>query len=360
MKIGILTIHFGRNYGSVLQAMALNRFLSANNNEVTTINYVPKRFNFFSKYYIGQGRNLLLRLVGSTTRFLRNSKQYRIFDNFFDNNVPHTRKIRNEDTLHQICNKYDLLIVGSDQVWNYEYNGNYQKEYFFYNNDVRKISYAASFGNAVDDENYLNEMKTYLERFFKISVREDSGIDVLRNIELEGVVTCDPVFLVEADNWSSFGFGKIPNTKYIFIYALGGKEDRLISFASQLAHKHNLKIALLSFRKISDTRINYQYIYSTPEEFIALIQGAEYIVTNSFHGTSFSIILHKEFFSLRREKNNARIESILILCGIGDRLVNDNTILNDDIKSINYTEVDEKLSAFISKSKKFLMENIYV
>ena len=175
MKIGILTIHFGRNCGSALQAYALNRYLTKQGHEVRTIDYIPERFSFRNKYRVGKNRNAAVSLIASVLKFPKNFLQYTAFDGFLRKYVPMTRRITDAAEMQKYAGDFEALIVGSDQVWNPEYNGESQRDYYLEFEEgmsVRRIAYAASIGLDKLPEEIGRDMARALSGFSAVSVRE--------------------------------------------------------------------------------------------------------------------------------------------------------------------------------------------
>ena len=319
MKIGILTIHFGVNHGSVLQAYALNKFLSSSGNDVKTINYIPKRYRVWNTLY-KEKRNkypLFVLILYYPVALIRSYKGRYIFKTFLDDNLPLTNRIGNIDGLRKIASNFDCLIVGSDQVWNEDYNGKKETAYYldFVPKEINKIAYAASFGkDKLSSESEYERIGKYLSSFSRLSVREEEGIEILSKMGLYATHVVDPVFLLDESEWLSFANDNIKiNGKYILVYVMDGLYDTLLINAELIKIKLGCKIVVVSFYKIIDKRIDIMLYNITPDSFVNLVHNSEFVITNSFHGTAFSILMGKRALIIGKNKYNSRIKSLLPL-----------------------------------------------
>ena len=293
--IYILTIHFGVNHGSALQAYALNRFLAKNGYQVKTIDYVPQRYNLWKGYYESKRDRFSLPLILLYyPLYLAKVLPNRVrFEHFLNNYIPLTQKIVDRTKLPIIGNEADCYIVGSDQVWNDDYNGKEDNSYFldFVTNGKKRVAYAASFGKEVLSEQYFERIISYLQKFDFISLRENTTISRLGASGISAIHVCDPTMLLDKEEWNAFvNVPNVINTPYLLVYVMDGKYERLLDWAYQIKKKFSYEIYVVSFNKIKDSRIDKQFTSILPNQFITLISGATCVVTNSFHGTVFSII----------------------------------------------------------------------
>jgi Polysaccharide pyruvyl transferase. len=283
MKIGILTYHQAENYGAILQAYALQQTIINFGLDCDIIDYncegILKQFKFNLKNSFFYKKKI---------KFSNFRKKYlKLSSPFFLNNIFLTNAI------------YDNFIVGSDQVWNFNCNNNDTTYLLDFVKDLnKKNSYAASFGkNTLPNfpESYLRDK---FINFNFITVREQNGANLLKKLINKKIpVVLDPVFLLTKENWQKFV--NTNNKKYILVYQLYYTES-LLEFAKNLSKKENLRLIIITislktkffsfFNAIDKSNVG-------PKEFISLIGNAEYIVTNSFHGTALSIILNKQFFT---------------------------------------------------------------
>lgn len=371
MNIKTITCHDVYNYGASLQAYALIHFLEKNHHQVTIIDYLPtykhgkydyhlERTGIFGKLAIAfpPFKPLLAQLRYRSLWKFRKRKI--AFDDFKKKYLRIT-----EHRYTTLCdfNQYpvnaDLFIAGSDQIWNPNYGNGKDPVYYcgFANKNIRCISYAASFGVNFLEQEVRFIIKDLLKNFKALSIREKSGVELAKKMGFDSTNVCDPVFLLSADEWESICRKRI-NDKYLLIYDFKNDNPQLKQTALLLAKERKLKIISIN----DDITIPYADVNinnAGPIEFIEYIRDAEFIISSSFHATAFSVIFRKDFFSfpLLGHKNQSRMVDFLKMLNLTDRFIL-NTI-DDTIKThIDYNKNDEILQAFITSSKKWLLNNI--
>lgn len=368
MKIGIITIHYGVNHGSALQSFALNKFLNSNGINARTINYIPKRYRIWNKLYETKKRKYpkIIIIMYYPIYALKAFKLRKIFDKFLKKNLLLTKRVTNKKDLKSLSNSFDKIIVGSDQVWNDDYNGEDKNTYFldFVNDNVEKNAYAASFGNeSIESAKRKKEIKELLSNYKYITVRENNALNILRDIDINNALhVVDPTFLLSKNEWLEYSKKnsnlKI-NNKYILVYVMDGIYENLLQNASIIAKEMNLPIYVVCFKKIKDKRINKCFTKLAPFDFINIVANSSYIITNSFHGTAFSIIMRKQFLVIGKKKYNSRMKSLLAKTKLEDRFLQYNEQLNGNNckKYLEKNDLDlyeEGLNEWIINSKKEL------
>ena len=383
-KVAIVSCYFKNNYGSMLQAYATQKILDNNGILNETIN-VTNNEDFSKgkkKYYLSQIFNLgfikskfgmiklkfdkkLNKELGKNIAI--RDKKYKEFEKRFH--------LTSEYTTYEKLNalakeKYSDVIVGSDQLW---LPVNVVADYYTLNwvpDNVNKISYATSFGISKVPEKYRNLYKNFLERIEHVSVREEAGVKLVNELAMKDAkLVCDPTILLTKEEWNEIVPKKriIPE-KYILCYFLGNSIEYR-KFAERLKEKTGYIIVSLNH---ADEYVKYSDIFADktpydigPSEWINLIQNAEYICTDSFHGTVFSLINNKKFFTFRRFSNknkmstNSRIESLFEIVDLKERLLNGDENIDDVIRlDIDYKLVNKKISVFRDESKEWLLNAI--
>lgn len=342
-KIGILTINDNANYGNRLQNYALEYFLSNNGFDTRTIWQL--NHSCIHKL-LSKGKDLFLNsnYRKRKVKFSKFNKKYLKIKDY---------KIRN---LKKISQYYDYFVVGSDQVWNYNYNC-FSDEYFLkFSPKEKNISYAASFGFS---EMPLDKKKTYvdgLNNFKSISVREEQSVKLLKDINLDSTFVLDPTLLLSKSEWLKLE--KKPNNfinkKYIVKCFLGEIPNEFIKDINLFIKENNFEI--IDINDFSNTK-NSTY---SPDELLYVLEHAEYIFTNSFHISVFSIIFDKQFFVYdKKSKNdkgmNTRIDSLLKIFNItNNRNCNLNSIKNEKINNNDH----EKYNKLLKISRDFLLDNL--
>lgn len=361
MKIGIITIHFGVNYGSALQSYALSRFLKNHGFNAEVIDYIPNRYGP-RNYLITTGHqfNLMQKALFIAAAFPFRFYNRYVFRRFARQHLPLSRPYVNYAELEQFAQDYDVYITGSDQVWNRDYNGEHQRAYYltFAPDHRPKIAYAASFGRSELEAEEANEVGPLLRRLQSISVREESALPILEQCQAKGIHVLDPIFLLSRQDWEEFAARRPLKEKYVFIYALGRDYERPFEFASQIARSLQCKVVISTFyRKTNHPKLDRCFTYKNPNEFVSMIYHSEHVVTNSFHGIAFSIKLNKQFTALGTESYNSRLESILSVTKLNRRLVSlhEDIHLETALQQVNYGEVNSRLKENNDKSKEFLL-----
>lgn len=351
-NIGILTFHNAENYGAVLQAYALKNYLQKKESfsNVNIIDYKNPLVEFSYKYfnslsfYKSKGIRKFISFSLQLIHLPNKIKKKKIF-----------RKFNTEylETKNSFFNEYDIIIYGSDQIWNPIITNN-DLVYFGKSFNGKKISYAASDGGELD---ITDDIFTYLSDFSKISCREKSLADKLLLKFSNISIVSDPVFLLSKDDWIN-NFSKKPLiNNYILIYKIAENfdlEDEAIKFAKKFNKTIIQIVYSKSIKKIFS--FNQKYISAiTPNEFVGYFAFADYIFTTSFHGTAFSIILEKDFYTFTFDKRTERITDLLKEVGLENRFVDNLPEYNEERKyKIDYSVISDRKDKYVNKSKDFL------
>lgn len=380
-KVGIVSCYFKHNYGSMLQAYATQKVLDNMNIDNETINidnnidfkngkrkyYLNQIFNFpFIKSKFGMIKLKFDKRVNKTLGSniaIRDSKYEE-----FKKNFNFTKPYETYKKLTEKCMEYDSVIVGSDQLW---LPVNVVADYYTLNfvpEEINKISYSTSFGVSNIPNKYREKYKYFLNRINYLSVRETTGVDIIKKFTDKKVeVVCDPTLLLDKKCWMEIeSKNRIIKDKYILCYFLG-KNIEHRKFVERLKEKTGFKIVSLNhadeYVKYSDEFADIAPYNIGPSEFLNLIHNAEYVCTDSFHGTIFSIIYNKKFFTFRRYKSssvmstNSRVYSLLEIVDLRDRLLTGKECIKDIVnKDIDFDKVNKKIEEFRSKSLDFLKE----
>ncbi|MDD6214507.1 MAG: polysaccharide pyruvyl transferase family protein [Firmicutes bacterium] len=349
MAVKIITYHRAVNYGAVLQAYALARAIREYvRPDVFIYDHVNEKiansYALFKKSKNPAGTAIQI----ATLPF--KLKKHAKFKAFTDKYIPLSANVSDGD----------IFITGSDQVWNYR-GTDFDKAYFldFVKRKENRNSYAASFGLADIEDSYFDEYKRLLSNFNNISVREERGREIVQKMTGRDVpVVLDPTLLLSAEEWRKELVHTLKHEDYILVYLMV-KTPTVIDFVKKLAERTGLVIyyindyALPFCKKCSVMRC------IGPEEWVSLFSGAEYVVTNSFHGTAFSINFNKKFFVEMQPEEigvNSRLENILDKFGLNERIIKNSDSEAWD-KTIDYDRVNRILYKEKEKSMAYL-ENI--
>lgn len=353
MKIGIITLHRVRNYGSVFQAYALCEVLKDRGHEPIVIDYIPERFRLRSdlffvrpdRYMKGENKNYAKKFLFMCASIAPRFYYYTRFSNFVKKYIPiSTKKYFNIDELKKENFDFDLLMNGSDQVWNMSWESSVDRVFFldFVPEGIKKGAYAASFGKKTLLNNEKVIMAPLLKKYDFITVREKSGLDILKDMGISTAkFVLDPTLLFDRKRWSFLVAKKIIKFPYLLVYQLNYKTSAL-EYAQIIAQKLSLKVVDLSrkFKATADVDINKPFV--KPITFLNAFYYADYVVTDSFHGTAFSVNFNKPFISIKNDYPE-RVGSLLELLGLGERFVdsgNSTEIISCISKEIDYTKVN--------------------
>lgn len=341
MKAGILTFHEANNYGAVLQAYALQQTLKKLDVESELISILPKRHEPETSQPM-KSSPLLKRIQEA------GKKRAQKFDDFRKEylvcSVPYSN-----DNLRELNNSYDFFIAGSDQIWNVQIP-DADPVYFLPFADPKKCySYAASFGSAEIIPSAKDWCGKQLSRFSLLSVREEAGRTLIRNlINREATVCLDPTLLLDSFEWSHLT-APVSDSPYYLLYMLK-YDDLLVQKAREEAEKTKIDLKVITSSFIPQFGIS---TWSEIEviDWLSLFAGAKGIFTNSFHGTAFSIIFEKplcvELLGDELESRNSRIEDLLKKAGL--------TAIEKESQTFLYVESAKKnLSQLKTESMQYL------
>lgn len=380
-KIALLTVFGVNNYGSMLQSYAMQQTLFSINEDNEIINYSRKSI-------INQVKRLFDRtLLKAKLAFIYRSfygkfidrdlgtyfqKRDLVFEEFSRKYFIMSEQINTREDLKKRMEQYENVIVGSDQVWN---PTNYRTDYYtmtFVPDKINKIAYASSFGVSFIPNNQIEGTKKYLSRINSIGVREIAGQKIIKElINREVEVVADPTLLLSIKEWNKIKTkDQIINEDYIICYFLGeSKKHR--DFVRKLKEKTGYKIATIPHCDgIIDADLDFGDIRPDnigPSEFLNLISNAKYVCTDSFHCCIFSIIYNRQFYVFNRFDNtaskssstNSRIDSLLTITDLRDRLISDyNLIPNNIIDENKFGEVHSHINNLKEKSLNYLKKSI--
>lgn len=362
MKVYIITLHRAENYGSVLQAFALQEYIKRLGHKVVIMDYHPER-------YTTKGRLLRLKNQKKLQKSFLFLLLARIFilpsywkkDFVFNNYIQKYLQISqisfaSNNEAVDLFEDGDVYCTGSDQVWNSLWNEGIEKALFldFVPKNKMVFSYAASIGLSQINEEEKKLMTSLLDKYEYISVREDSAVNILKELGRDDVVeNIDPTLLFKSDFWDSFVKDNSPGANYVLTYNL--HHDPIIDqYAKAIADKRNLTILNVSYNWHDIFRHGHLKWCPTVESFLGLIKNANYIVADSFHATAFSLIFKKPFLIVTPEVARSRIMSLLKKVGLENRLVDkfDSQKLEDN--NIDFIRVDEILELERSKSYAYI------
>lgn len=354
-----ITCHSAYNYGAVLQTYGLYKYLNECGLNGKIIDYQP---NYFNK---PKTNNIIKKMIRPIIRYPDFKKGKKVFGKFIKNNMNLTPRMKSMDDLKTKLEFAKVYITGSDQVWNCSKGEVGNDNAFFLDfvdkdKECKKISYAASIAMNELPNNQKDRYKKLLKDFDNISVREKTGVNIIKNLGISNVVqVLDPVYLLETEEWiklikHSKLIEKLKKEKYILVYGFL-QQKNVYTYADKLAKRNKCKIYNVN-TLIEDFKLKTdKYFWNvTPEDFLALIYYANAVVTNSFHGLSFSIIFKKSFHLFGKNGNSSsRMFDMVDSIGLSNRIVRNDELLSDDF---DYDNAEEELKIKIENSKEFLKQ----
>ena len=352
-NIGLLTFHKSINYGSVLQAWALTKTISKKYN-VEVIDYKPNQYEYLYNLYRSWNtiNNFKYNLKRIPLRKAIKNQSY-LFKKFREEQLPLSQIEYNSANANKVADYYNAIVVGSDQVWNLRAKDCDSVFFLPFSFNGKKVSYACS----INDTDYTEErcsdaLKNQICNFDFISVREKSGSEKLQNYILnkKKVYTLlDPTLLCDKEEFESLLSDRIIKENYIFLYNVWTSEAG-IQAAKYISEKFNMPVyTIMTASNIKEIKllekkgINVEKVKTSPSDFLNYFRYASYIVTESFHGTAFSLIFERPFVCVSKRTNDERLVNILELVDLKDRYIKPNNLTEFDFTSqIDYVRVNEK------------------
>lgn len=366
-KVCIITQHRVVNYGSVLQAYALQKKIMDLGCECQLIDYYPERFTPMGmlKRIKNKGelykKHLLIRTAARIIIIPSYIKRFNMFFNFVENYLNLTeRTYRNRSELEKEQFDYDVYCTGSDQVWNSGWNEGIEYPYFlsFAPDSDKKISYAASFGRACLPTEEETVTRQLLSRYNALSLRELSGVEIVKRLGIKDAVNVlDPTLLLSGEEWRNISSGKFKDEDYILVYNLN-RNKKIDNYAKNLSKKTGIRVKYLSYQLHEFYRNGKMLCNPKVEDFIALIDNARYVITDSFHATAFSMNLNTDFVIVYPGKYSTRLQSILEIVGLTNRVAKDENDLGIVEKRIMFESVNNIISTKRKESLKWLAMNL--
>lgn len=366
MKIGIMTFHWAHNYGAALQAYALSSYLERTlGADVRIIDFRTERQEKVNSILPTIGLdNLTVRHLGRYLLTLRSGRPLRRrrsrFEDFARECFTQTRHYPDYKALSTAPPLLDCVISGSDQVFNPRIVSDEELMAYclkpFRPEDTRKIAYAPSFGNVDIPDCAREAMGACLKEFECLSAREQDGADLLADMTGRRVLAVlDPIFLLEADDWRA-----IPRPvddvqpPYILCYALNGRRA-LGEMAAKVKQLTSLPIVLMTSNVVSHIKADRTIYDAGPREFVWLMDNADYIVTDSFHGVAFASLFDRPFHAqIAFPRVAERIKGFLRTLSLEDRIVNDGDAITTDTMALDFSRSKTLLAEHRAESVEYL------
>lgn len=359
MKVYTATFYTG-NYGSVLQAFALQQKLNEvgldpvivtpTRRDARRKEALPVRIKAFLKPEKHYGTVKKIRRYIETKLFKEKSKKLNRF--IADHIKTEAYEAFQEYSQSHAC----ILLSGSDQIWNI-LNGPIDDFFLFKNIDsplARRISYAASIGLSELTNEQIQYFRDILKDYDVVSIREKNAYDTLKNAlpYLNIRYDIDPTLLYTGEWWKKYASERIIRERYIFVYVLR-PDSSLIRMAKRLAKKHKCKV--LYTGQFADHYLGVKTVMDTGvEDFLSYILYADFVVTNSFHGTVFSLLFGKRFINIKIESTSSRAENLLNMVGLRNRMISSIEQLNIIEQEYSCADVESQIDKYRESSLKYI------
>lgn len=358
MKIAFITIHVGFNFGSVLQAIATNQFLLKFAAEIELIDYIPPKRTI--KHYFKSAKKIRKK-IHKIIFFPEYLYNLRIYKNALEQHCKLSKPIYRREEMLQLP-EFDYYVTGSDQVWNSIHNEGLNKLYYwdFLPPTAKRIALSSSFGREELDEAEKNEVKKLLSTYQAISVREKSAKEIVKSVGLQATHLFDPTFYLTKEDWQCYMPKRKIKEPYLLVYTpynIVSKKE-IYKTARGISDKKHLRVVTFSWNYKKEPLADKTIRYASPMDFLSLMNYADFIITNSFHGTAFSINLNKQFCVYMPSGFGTRIHSLLESCRLQERLILAGDGCDKIIKPIDYTPINIILENERRKAYDFMCQAI--
>ncbi len=366
MKVGTLTFHSTNNNGSFLQAYALQKVLIKLGIENEIINfYTDKQETQYKVFRKNSSVPDLFRNLISLVHYNELKKRYRGFAELRDKHLIMTPRIKTESEVYRVAGSYDAIICGSDQIWNTGAR-DFSEAYFLPDTSKKKITYAVSCGSSLENVD-VDRVLDMAKNFEFNSFRERSTLSELQRRGLtSSKLVVDPTLLLDADGYNKIVSNDLHKGKYIFLYTIN-YSNQVLQTAKAIGDSMKIPVITVfsGYSALRCLRYGIKVIYNaTPDVFLGLMKNAYITCTNSFHGTVFSIIYHKEFYRLcDKDKDGNKIYDDRIDGLLKELGIEKNSITLGDVfvrNRLDYKDIDKKIEDMRYDSIQYIIDALGV
>lgn len=358
-KVGIITLTKDLNYGNRLQNYAVELLVLKHGGIPHTLfNTTWSAYGKTSKYksYIGIPLEILRNRRSGISRQIA-----ALFDRFNNKYVHIAEEYDTESSMEHIVKKYDVFITGSDQVWNPYWGFIGKKEYLTFAHNKKKVALSASFGVSEIPEDKKESIAQCLNGLDAISVRENRAAEIVKDLTGQVVpVLIDPTMCIDIEQWKKIARRPIcfKSKSYVLMYVLGDMKRECLLSVSKYCDKIGAELVILKQNMICDK------FPVGPREYLYLIANAKYVVTDSFHGSVFSILFHRNLAIFHRDglledqDMMSRLDTLMDKFSLEDCLMTDELF---DFKNINldrWNEIDNRIKMYREDFEQFLMNQL--
>ncbi len=369
MKVGILTFHFAHNYGAMLQAHALCTHLCQSGYDAEIIDYrLPKIYRYnhemfgplglYKRYREFNGVAMsLLKTVLKYWIHRHPPKKWFRFEAFLNETLVKTARIADLRLINDMG--YDAIVCGSDQIWNPGITGSLVPEYFGagLEDSIIKVAYAGSNGQSQVDSSLMPLFRRYISSFNAVSVREKGLSDFLNEQGISNVHVPDPIFLLSRSDWHALAVPP-PHRDYVLTYSFDESEDFFVT-AKKVATHLGKKLVCFKYKWTADVPDDAILVTDGgPKELLGYIEHADFVVSNSFHGTAFSVLLGRPFICVTPRTGRERTDSLLSTLGLSERMSDAGDLIKIVEGKIDAGRVRSLLDAQRQQAHQFLVESL--
>lgn len=374
-KIGMITFHESDNYGTVLQAYALQHTIKKIGYEAEILNYQrgiivdSKKSSFISKIWktislysgVGIFHFPIIKqcIIEKSIKFKEFREKYLNRSDIIFESLEEIQKYSME---------YDAFICGSDMIWSTDRSNEIEVFFLVFAPKEKRVAYAPSFGRQDVDNKYIDIYRDYINDMRFLSCREMSGIKLIKNLtEREADFVLDPTLLINGSEWSKLFSLEIKANPYVLCYLFENEYTKVKSVVNTVAKRLGCGVRIIPMT-VDDYMMNNNNKKNGigPIEFLKLFSEASFVFTNSYHGLLFSFIFNKSFYVLRRNKFGQwhqfedRLESILSILNLKERIISDNTELDNEELEIEYGVINKKINQLRKNSVSYLEKALNV
>lgn len=362
MRIGILTYHACHNYGACLQAFALQQTIKSKYKDCSIIDYQTSKLIDINHPFckIPKHPKEMIKNLTRAVYYAPLKRREWLFEDFINNVLGLTPRCSNDDDVKAISETFDCVVCGSDQTWNLDPSIRYETPLYYMNftKKQRRITYATSFGSWVKHfPEREEELIPWIRQFDRLSMREESGVQMLRSKGLECEWVLDPTLLLHQEDYDGIVDGRIVDEPYVLLFSWNGAKE-----AVELTKMVSKKLGCRAFYIVPPPRAMFCGIERKldvgPRQFLSLVKHAEFVITNSFHGTVFSTIYQKPFISAIQNKVDPRRASLMKQFGLEDHLMSPASCDLDVIFSTDFKKVESDISPLREHSLNYLFNAI--
>ncbi len=365
MNVSVITLVRIHNYGSVLQAYATSRLIELLGHTPSFVDLVATnggRLSTLRDNLDARGLRGARRIAYYLAWNVNWLVQERVFGTFVNKRLAFGARYHTVAELYRNPPSADIYLSGSDMLWSTKLNKGHEQKQFYLDwapEGKKRIAYAASIGEEEIPKEEQDFLAPLLGRYDYISMRERSGVSLLKKMGIDSVNVLDPTLALPKDEWLKLISGMPRRRPYLLVYFLH-EHEKVFAQAVQYARQRGLDVVRIAFQPKKRPYDDKIELMPSIGRFLALFAFASYVVTDSFHGTAFSLIFEREFLCTDPPRYRTRLDSILEITGLEDRVIRDYDRPIESYQGIDYAPVNIRLEEERARSSRFLMSALRI